>query len=79
MNKIISYFLVLFIGLFGGYFWRLYQEVEHRDNSYERGKQFIIKAIRTERELGRVFFIEDLKFIPRKDRAINIKRWTSQK
>jgi|GEM_PF-6589798 len=73
MNKLITYLLTATIFFFTGYFSRLYQESEHRDKAFENGKKFVIGSIRSGIEEGYIFFIEDLKFIPRKDRAVNVK------
>ncbi len=73
MNRFLSYFMVGVMCLFGGYFWRLYQETEHRSIAFDSGKKYVIKVIRKEAKLRKTFFIEDLKFISRKDGAINVK------
>jgi hypothetical protein len=70
-ERFISYVIVAIIFLFLGTFWRMSQETEIKLESYHAGKVAMIEAIRNEIPKGYVFYIEGIKFIPRKDGAVN--------
>jgi hypothetical protein len=71
-ERFISYVIVAIIFLFLGTFWRMSQETEIKLESYHAGKVAMIEAIRNKIPKGYVFYIEGIKFIPRKDGAVNV-------
>jgi hypothetical protein len=71
-ERAISFFLVMIFCLFAGYFWRMSQESRMKLEAYYAGKVAMIDAIRHEIPKGYIFYIDGIKFIPRKDRAVNI-------
>ena len=72
LDKVISYFLLAVVMLFAGYLWRMSYEVESKTEVFDAGRQTVIQEIKREVKEGNVFWIEGLKFVPRRDRAVNI-------
>ena len=72
LNRVMSYFLLAVVMLFAGYLWRMSHEVESKTEVFDAGRQTVIQEIKREVKEGNVFWIEGLKFVPRRDRAVNI-------
>jgi len=72
LDRIISYFLLAVVMLFTGYLWRMSYEVESKTEVFDAGRQTVIQEIKGEVREGNVFWIGELKFVPRRDRAVNI-------
>ena len=72
LDRVISYFLLAVVMLFAGYLWRMSHEVESKTEIFDAGRQTVIQEIKREVKGGNVFWIEGLKFVPRRDRAVNI-------
>ena len=70
--RVIGYFLLAAVMLFAGYLWRMSHEVESKTLIFDAGRQTVIQEIKREVKEGNVFWIEGLKFVPRRDRAVNI-------
>jgi len=58
--------------LFAGYLWRMSHEVESKTEVFDAGRQTVIQEIKREVKPGNVFWIGELKFVPRRDSAVNI-------
>ena len=72
LNRVISYFLLAVVMLFAGYLWRMSHEIESKNLIFDAGRQTVIQEIKSEVKEGNVFWIGELKFVPRRDRAVNI-------
>ena len=72
LDRAISYFLLAVVMLFAGYLWRISHEVESKTLIFDAGRQTVIQEIKREVKEGNVFWIGELKFVPRRDRAVNI-------
>jgi len=47
-------------------------EIESKTSVFDSGRQTVIQEIEREVEEGNVFWIGELKFVPRKDKAVNV-------
>jgi len=77
MDKVIKYFCIVVVSIFFGYLWHLYVATDRSAEKFHQGKQAAIKAIWHEVEDKKIFHIKVdgnryLKFIPRKDKAVNV-------
>ena len=72
LDRVISYFLLAAVVLFAGYLWKMSCEVESKTSVFDAGRQTVIQEIKREVKEGNVFWIGELKFVPRRDRAVNI-------
>jgi len=72
LNRVISYFLLAVVMLFAGYLWRMSHEIESKNLIFDAGRQAVVQEIEREVEEGNVFWIGELKFVPRRDKAVNI-------
>ena len=72
LDRVISYFLLAVVMLFAGYLWRMSHEIESKNLIFDAGRQTVIQEIKREVKEGNVFWIGELKFVPRRDKAINI-------
>ena len=72
LDRVISYFLLAVVMLFAGYLWRMSYEVESKTEVFDAGRQTVIQEIKREVKEGNVFWIEELKFVPRRDKAVNV-------
>ena len=72
LDRIISYFILAVVMLFAGYLWRISHEVEPKTLIFDAGRQTVIQEIKKEVKEGNVFWIEELKFVPRRDKAVNV-------
>ena len=72
LDRVISYFLLAVVMLFAGYLWRMSHEVEPKTLIFDAGRQTVIQEIKGKVKEGNVFWIGELKFVPRRDRAVNI-------
>ena len=70
--RVIGYFLLAAVMLFAGYLWKMSCEVESKTSVFDAGRQTVIQEIKREVKEGNVFWIGELKFVPRRDRAVNI-------
>ena len=70
--RVISYFLLVVVMLFAGYLWRMSHEIKSKNLIFDAGRQAVVQEIEREVEEGNVFWIGELKFVPRRDRAVNI-------
>ena len=70
--RVIGYFLLAIVMLFAGYLWKMRYEVESKTSVFDAGRQTVIQEIKREVKEGNVFWIGELKFVPRRDRAVNI-------
>ena len=70
--RVIGYFLLAAVMLFAGYLWKMSYEVESKTSVFDAGRQTVIQEIKREVKEGNVFWIGELKFVPRRDRAVNI-------
>ena len=71
-KRFMSYVFVAIVFLFLGNFWRIAQESNIKARAYQAGKLAMIEGIRHEIPKGYVFYIGDLKFVPRRDGAVNV-------
>ena len=77
MSKWDKVFYVAFLMLISfacGYYLRMYHQENYYDSLREQGRRNIILQIKKSTEDGYVFFIENIKFIPRKDGACVVKK-----
>ena len=72
LNRVMSYFLLAVVMLFAGYLWRMSHEIESKNLIFDAGRQAVVQEIEREVEEGNVFWIGELKFVPRRDKAINV-------
>ena len=72
LDRVISYFLLAVAMLFTGHLWRISHEVESKTEVFDAGRQTVVQEIKREVKEGNVFWIGELKFVPRRDRAVNI-------
>jgi len=72
LNRVISYFLLAVVMLFAGYLWRMSHEIESKNLIFDAGRQAVVQEIEREVEEGNVFWIGELKFVPRRDKAVNV-------
>ena len=73
-EKFIYIFLIAIFFTGMGYLWRIHHENNLKYELFEAGKRAMIKEISHEIKKGYVFHIEDVRFIPRKDKAVNISK-----
>ena len=72
LDRVMSYFLLAVVMLFAGYLWRMIHEIESKNLIFDAGRQTVVQEIKREAKEGNVFWIGELKFVPRRDKAINI-------
>ena len=79
LDRVISYYILAVVMLFAGYLWRMSHEVESKTEVFNAGRQTVIQEIKREVKGGNVFWIEGLKFVPRRDSAVDVTVERGQK
>ena len=72
LNRVMSYFLLAVVMLFAGYLWRISHEIESKNLIFDAGRQAVIQEIEREVKEGNVFWIGELRFVPRMDKTVNV-------
>ena len=72
LNRVMSYFLLAVVMLFAGYLWRMSHEIESKNLIFDAGRQAVIQEIEREVKEGNVFWIGELRFVPRMDKTVNV-------
>ena len=72
LNRVMSYFLLAVVMLFAGYLWRMSHEIKSKNLIFDAGRQAVVQEIEREVKEGNVFWIGELRFVPRMDKTINV-------